>query len=143
MAAKLAVGKLGDLPTVKVVPAQLAAFARYADRRVVAGGDRPTSAPEIYVSIECLDEVPTAIRRSGVLPAARSLEGSDLGGVPVIAVTRDDLAWFELDADTYALLAMIDGRTTIGDILASVAVEPERAMALLRDLEVQRVIAIA
>jgi hypothetical protein len=140
LAAKL--GRLGDLPTVKVVPAQLAAFARYADDRVVAG-DRPTSAPEIQVRIECFDELPTAIRRSGVLPAARSLEGSDLGAVPVIAVTRDDLAWFELDADTYALLAMIDGRTSVGDILASVAVDPGRAMDLLRDLEVQRVIALA
>jgi len=139
LTAKL--GKLGDLPTVKVVPAQLAAFARYVDDRIASG--RPASAPDIQVSVECWDEVPTAIRRSGVLPVARTLEGSDLGAVPVIAVSRDDLAWFELDADTYAVLAMIDGHTTVGDILASIAVEPARAMELLRDLEVQRVIALA
>jgi hypothetical protein len=139
LAAKL--GKLGDLPTVKVVPERLAAYARRADDNIRSG--RQASSPEIEVSIECLEEVPTAVRRSDVLPIARNLVGVDLGAVPVIAVSRDDLAWFELDADTYALLAMIDGHTTVADLLSSVAVEPARAMVLLQDLELQRVIALA
>ena len=138
MAAKL--GKLGDLPTIKVVPERLAAYARRADDNIRSG--RQASSPEIEVSIE-LEEVPTAVRRSDVLPIARNLQGVDLGAVPVIAVSREDLAWFELDADTYALIAMIDGHTTVADLLSSVAVEPARAMVLLQDLELQRVIAIA
>jgi hypothetical protein len=138
LAAKL--GKLGDLPTIKVVPERLAAYARRADDNIRSG--RPASSPEIEVSIE-LEEVPTAVRRSDVLPIARSLQGVDLGAVPVISVSREDLAWFELDADTYALIAMIDGHTTVADLLSSVAVEPARAMVLLQDLELQRVIALA
>jgi hypothetical protein len=138
LAAKL--GKLGDLPTIKVVPERLAAYARRADDNIRSG--RQASSPEIEVSIE-LEEVPTAVRRSDVLPIARNLQGVDLGAVPVIAVSREDLAWFELDADTYALIAMIDGHTTVADLLSSVAVEPARAMVLLQDLELQRVIAIA
>ena len=138
MAAKL--GKLGDLPTIKVVPERLAAYARRADDNIRSG--RPASSPEIEVSIE-LEEVPTAVRRSDVLPIARSLQGVDLGAVPVISVSREDLAWFELDVDTYALIAMIDGHTTVADLLSSVAVEPARAMVLLQDLELQRVIALA
>jgi hypothetical protein len=138
LAAKL--GKLGDLPTIKVVPERLAAYARRADDDIRSG--RQASSPEIEVSIE-LEEVPTAVRRSDVLPIARNLQGVDLGAVPVIAVSREDLAWFELDADTYALIAMIDGHTTVADLLSSVAVEPARAMVLLQDLELQRVIALA
>jgi hypothetical protein len=138
LAAKL--GKLGDLPTIKVVPERLAAYARRADDDIRSG--RQASSPEIEVSIE-LEEVPTAVRRSDVLPIARSLQGVDLGAVPVISVSREDLAWFELDADTYALLAMIDGHTSVADLLSSVAVEPARAMVLLQDLELQRVIALA
>jgi hypothetical protein len=88
--------------------------------------------------------VPTAVRRSDVLPIARTVEGPSLEAVPVVAVTRDDLAWFEFEAETNALLAMIDGHTTVGELLASVAVPPDRAMTLLRDLELQlqRVIAL-
>ena len=36
---------------------------------------------------------------------------------------------------------MVDGRTMVPEILGSIAVEPGRALELLRDLELQRVIA--
>ena len=42
-----------------------------------------------------------------------------------------------------ALLAMIDGRTTVEEIVAGVAGTPERTVQLLKDLEEQRVIALA
>jgi hypothetical protein len=131
--------KLGDLPTMKVEPDRFAAYAKRADSHAREG--RQASAPDIQVSVEYLEEVPTAVRRSDVLPVARTLEDADLGAVPVIAVSKEDLAWFEFEADTNGLLAMIDGRTTVREILALVAVEPQRAMDLLRDLELQRVIA--
>ncbi len=133
-------GKLGDLPTLKVEPDRFAAYARKVDTQAACG--RAPSAPDIEVCVEYLDEVPTAVRRSGMLPVARSIEASGLEAVPVIAVSREDLAWFELEAEANALLAMIDGCTTVGEILASVAVPPERALELLRDLESQRVIAL-
>jgi hypothetical protein len=131
--------KLGDLPTMKVEPDRFAAYARRADTHAREG--RPASAPDIQVSLEYLEEVPTAVRRSSVLPVARTLEDADLGAVPVIAVSKEDLAWFDFEADTYGLLTMVDGHTTVREILGSIAIEPERAMQLLRDLEVQRVIA--
>jgi hypothetical protein len=130
---------------MKVEPDRFAAYARRADTHVREG--RAASAPDIQVSIEYLDDPPTAVRRSAVLPIARSLEGATLGGasldvVPVIAVAKHDLAWFELEAEANAILAMIDGHTTVAEILASIAVAPERALELMRELEVQRVIAL-
>jgi hypothetical protein len=133
-------GKLGDLPTMKVEADRFAAFAKRADGRAREG--RAASAPDIQVSLEYLEEVPTAVRRSAMLPVARTLEGASLEAVPVIAVAKEDLAWFEFESDTHALLALIDGRTSVREILMTVAVDPERAMELLRDLELQRVIAL-
>lgn len=133
-------GKLGDLPTMKVEPDSFAQYAKRADRSAREG--RAASAPDIQVSVEYLEEVPTAVRRSAMLPVARNIEGANLEAVPVIAVTKEDLTWFEFEADTHALLAMIDGHTTVRELLASVAVDPNRALELLRDLELQRVIAI-
>jgi hypothetical protein len=136
-------GKLGDLPTMKVEADSLAAYARKADSQIQRGRD--ASAPDIQVSVEYLDEPPTAVRlgarRSAVLPAARSLEAAGLEAVPVIAVAREDLAWFSFEAEAHALLSLVDGRTTVGEILSLVAVAPERAMELLGELEKQRVIA--
>jgi hypothetical protein len=131
--------KLGDMPTMKVAPDRFAAYARRADTHAREG--HPASSPDIQVSLEYLDEVPTAVRRSAMLPVARSLEDADLGAIPVIAVTKEDLAWFEFEPDTYGILALVDGHATVEEILGSIAVEPDRAMRLLRDLELQRVIA--
>ena len=41
------------------------------------------------------------------------MEGTSPEAVPVIAVSREDLSWFELDSDAHAVLAMVDGRTTV------------------------------
>ena len=124
---------------MKVEPDRFAAFARRADSHVRDGGE--ASSPDIKVSVEYLEEVPTAVRRSDLLPVARTLEGASLEAVPVIAVSKEDLAWFEFEAETNAILAMIDGRTSVRDLLGCIAVDPDRALELLRDLELQRVIA--
>ncbi len=129
--------------------ARVAQFAKQADalardgRRVSSPGVAPPPPePEIEVSVEYLDEVPTALRRSGMMAAVRTVDGPDLGAVPLVVVSREDLAWFEFDADAHAILAMVDGESTVGDIVASVALAPERTLALLKDLELQRVIAV-
>jgi hypothetical protein len=127
------------MPTMKVEPDRFAAYAKRADSHVREG--RQASAPDIQVSLEYLEEVPTAVRRSSVLPVARTLEDADLGAVPVIAVSKEDLAWFDFDGDTYGLLTMVDGHTSVREILGAIAIEPGRAMQLLKDLELQRVIA--
>jgi hypothetical protein len=125
---------------VRLNQMQVAEFAKQADARAREGFR--VSEPEIEVSVEYLEEVPTALRRSDVMPILRTVDGPDLGAVPIIAVTKDDLVWFEFDPDSHALLAMVDGESTVGEILTSVAVAPDRALSLLRDLELQRVIAL-
>jgi hypothetical protein len=138
----LARGKLGELPTMKVEPARLENYARRAD--ALAREGRAASAPDIQVSVEYLDDPPTVVRNHSTLrPVPRSSEGASPEAVPVIAVSKDDLSWFELDSDAMALLAMIDGRTTVEEIVAGVAMTPERTVELLRYLEEQRVIALA
>jgi hypothetical protein len=130
---------------MKVEPDRLAEYARRADGQVRA--TREASAPDIQVSVEYLDDPPTEVRRSAVLLAARSLDGASLGAasleaVPIIAVSKEDLARFEVEADANAILVLVDGLTTVREILGLVAVAPERALELLRDLELQRVIAL-
>jgi hypothetical protein len=134
--------KFAELPTMRVEPAKLAVYARKADKQVREG--RSPSAPDIEISVEYLDDPPTAVRnQSTVRPAPRSIEGATLEAVPVIAVTKEDLAWFELDLDAHAVLAVLDGMTSIEEVLAMVAFPPEQTMQILRELESQRVIALA
>ena len=134
--------KFAELPTMRVEPAKLAVYARKADAQVREG--RAPSAPDIEVSVEYLDDPPTAVRnQSTVRPVARSIEGAALEAVPVIAVSKEDLAWFELDLDAHAVLAVLDGMTNIEEVVAMVAFPPERTMQILRELEAQRVIALA
>lgn len=134
--------KLGDLPTMRVEPASLQSYARSADAKVRAGG--APSAPDIQVSVEYLEDPPTAVRNHSTLrPVPRNIEGASPEAVPVVAVSKEDLSWFELDEDAHAILAMVDGRTTIEEIVRAVAMEPERAIEVLKELDRQRVIAIA
>ena len=134
--------KFAELPTMRVEPAKLAVYARKADKQVREG--RAPSAPDIEISVQYLDDPPTAVRnQSTVRPAPRSIDGATLEAVPVIAVTKEDLAWFELDPDAYAVLAVIDGMTSIEEVVAMVAFHPERTLQILRELEAQRVIALA
>jgi hypothetical protein len=135
-------GKLGDMPTMKVEPTTLQSYARRADAHARAG--RAPSAPDIQVSVEYLEDPPTAVRNHSTLrPVPRTSEGASPEAVPVIAVSKEDLTWFELDADAMALLAMIDGRTTVEEIVAGVAGTPDGTLQLLKYLEEQRVIAFA
>jgi hypothetical protein len=120
--------KFAELPTMRVEPAKLALYARKADKQVREG--RAPSAPDIELSVEW--------------PSGRKHRGrATLEAVPVIAVTKEDLAWFELDLDAHAVLATIDGVTSIEQVIARVAFQPERTLQILRELESQRVIALA
>ena len=77
-----------------------------------------------------------AYRETGRVDRARDLAAT----LPLSPTswTAIDVARLSIER---AILAMIDGRTPVREILGSIAVEPSRAMDLLRDLELQRVIA--
>ena len=152
----MARGKLGDTPTIKLHPVRFAQYAKKADAKARQG--REPSAPEIEVRVVeaddeitqddasspwHLDEADTGRVQSDVVPASRSAAEVALDAVPIIAVSREDLAWFELEAEAHALIALIDGHTTVDEILASVAIQRAKALALLKELEVQRVIALS
>jgi hypothetical protein len=127
---------------MKVEPTMLRNYARKADAQAKAG--RAPSAPDIQISVAYLDDPPTAVRNHSTLrPVPRSMEGASPEAVPVIAVSKDDLSWFEIESEAMAVLAMIDGRTTVAEIIAGVASTPDRTVELLKTLEEQRVIALA
>ncbi len=151
----MARGKLGDTPTIKMHPVRFAQYAKRADHKAKHG--KEPSAPEIEVRVVETDDESTQETEGGawqdeadtgrvvsdVVPASRSADSMAFDAVPIIAVSRDDLAWFELDADARALLERVDGKTTVEEILSSLPIQRARALGLLKELEKQRVIALS
>jgi hypothetical protein len=49
-------------------------------------------------------------------------------------VSRDDLSWFGIDPAAEGVLAVIDGATTVEDIVDAVAIPREHTLLILREL---------
>jgi hypothetical protein len=142
-------GRLGDNPTIKLHPVRVAEYARREDARVARMHEE--SAPEIEVRVEYLEDVSLDSLDEGDTPSSPGSEtriashpddDPMLSTVPVIAVAKEDLAWYELDADAHAILALVDGDSTVEQILASVALARFDALDVIRELEAQQVIAL-
>jgi hypothetical protein len=134
-------GKLGDLPTLKVEPAALQNYARKIDAEVQAieGTDSPNAA-EIDVVIDFTEEAGTGSRKHSTVRPVPSLEGMRMQAVPLIAVSKEDLSWFEIEPEAMAVLAKVDGHHSVAEIIGKVGSTPERTVELLKSLEEQRVI---
>jgi hypothetical protein len=161
-------GRLGDRPTIKVHPVRFAEYAKRQDARFADTGD--SSAPEIEVHVveivddETLDlhESPGSETRLASRPdndpiaAAVDLHESSrsetrlasrpdsdpiAAAVPVIAVAKEDLDWFDLDAEAHAILALVDGESTVEEIIASVALARFEVLDVIRQLESQNILA--
>jgi hypothetical protein len=78
---------------------ELAAYARESE--IILAQDRPTRPPS----------------------GARALVARDvpLDAIPVIAIAAEDLAWFELEPRALRIVARIDGRATLGAIIADLS----------------------
>ncbi len=147
------------VPTLKLREEDLLRAAREADAQAVAAEaallpstKRPASIyPEIDVSVEPLDpsldvegllggiedEAPSpdpANLHSDIRPTWRSEEGPALASVPCVVVSKEDLSWFELEAMSDVVLAMVDGEATVASIIERLTIPRDHALAILREL---------
>jgi hypothetical protein len=146
--------KLGNLPTMKIDADELARFAREAEARMresESGGERETFRPlsppsedDLDVDIDVAEGDPSDTSAppppedvSGEIPAGAL---DELASVPFLVASREDLAWFELDELASIVLGMVDGEASVEAIQTSLALPPDKALAVLRDLRRQGVI---
>jgi hypothetical protein len=78
--------------------------------------------------------------RSDIHFVPREGEGPPLGGVPCVVAAKEDLSWFQLDETAHVVLAMIDGESTVEDIVATLSLPRMSTLAILRDLGTHGVI---
>ena len=57
-----------------------------------------------------------------------------LGSVPVLLVAREDLEWFHLEPPARALLAIVDGETTVEELLVASHTDIADGLAVLEAL---------
>ncbi len=137
----------GDYPTVKLSVDELARYAREADARVVEAESlarrstlRPEAAdgPEIEVTVDLAEG--GDLDQSEVRLAPREDEGPPLLSVPRVLAAEEDLSWFQLDETAHVVLAMIDGTSTVEDIVSTLSLPRASTLAILRDLGTHGVI---
>jgi hypothetical protein len=145
---------------VKISEEELLRAAREADARAAAAEaaaipstKRPSGYPEIDVSVEPIEshlnlDVDGLLRgtedlgaapdppndHSDIRPTFRSEDGPALTSVPCVVASKEDLSWFELEATSEVLLAMIDGESTVESIVERLTIPRESALAILREL---------
>jgi hypothetical protein len=153
------------IPTLKLREEDLLRAAREADARALAAEaaavrstTRPSAGPEIDVSIEPLEDnldveallgqtsedlpqIGPPSETSDIRPTWRSEDGPALTSVPYVAVSKEDLSWFELEATSDVVLAMIDGESTVESIVDRLTIPRESALAILRELGSHGVVA--
>jgi hypothetical protein len=155
--------RLGDYPTVKLSVEEVARYAREADARVVEAESlarrstlrpEPPADAEIEVTVEFseagtdgiddvrpgADEVPNTDSQSEVRFAPRGSEGPRLLSVPCVVAAEEDLSWFQLDETAHVVLAMIDGESTVEDIVSTLSLPRASTLAILRELGTHGVI---
>jgi hypothetical protein len=68
------------------------------------------------------------------LAAAEALATSDLDRVPYVVLSRAELEFLALDADSEALLGAMDGTTKVRALAAACGVDPARAQQIMTRL---------
>jgi hypothetical protein len=149
--------RLGDFPTRKLDRAELARFARDADERARQGvppdlesTTRLVSAePALELDIDFDDPPPPvpiatpltdATTPSEVRVVASEADVPALDSVPFVVVSREDLSWYTLDDEAQAVLAKIDGESTVEAILETVPIPVDDVLVILHELEEHHVI---
>jgi len=162
----MSVRKVGDFPTRRLDATELARYARDADACARLGIEPDPAAtsrlaeedaaaaaaaadgPEIDVSVDFEpDSGPPATPPPGAhseseVRITQRARAPALDAIPVIVVSRDDLAWFVHD-EAQPVLERIDGKRTVSDILRAVTIPAAEALFILRELEEQHVIELS
>jgi hypothetical protein len=150
---------------VKLSVEEVARYAKEADARAVEAEalarrstrrPEPQGDPDIEVTVELADagelsldgindrsspsEAGKASDRSDIHFVPRDGEGPPLRGVPCVVAAKEDLSWFQLDETAHVVLAMIDGESTVEDIVATLSLPRTSTLAILRDLGTHGVI---
>jgi hypothetical protein len=76
-------------------------------------------------------------------PSSERLAPSALKRVPVLAVTRDDLGWYETNPDQASVLASIDGRRDLEAIAARTGLAPSAVASITRTLVEEGLVLLA
>lgn len=105
------------------------AYARESEALLARGRD-PDDAQVLVETMRC----------GGLEPQAASV-ALRLDAVVRIAVSADELGWFPLEASSTAIIAAVDGRATVGEILARAGLTASEGMpcvGMLIDMGVVR-----
>jgi hypothetical protein len=139
-------------PTV-VPPFDPSEFARESESMIVAAdpAERKTVPPEAFYA-----ELRESISSTSLLAAPRVPfddspevwhsetrvvpELPPLDSRPVLSVSREDLEWFELEADAAALASAANGVSRIAELADACGVERELARRLFRELSEEGIV---
>jgi hypothetical protein len=72
--------------------------------------------------------------QSDIRLAPRPSEGPPPMSVPCVVAAKEDLSWFQLDETSHVVLAMIDGESTVEDIVSTLSLPRASTLAILREL---------
>ena len=113
-------GKFAEDPPTVRPPFDLAEFARQSDSRLRV---EPTSSPD------------PPSRRPTVPPdASSSVVVARMSDVPALAMSREDLDWFELSPSARALVQQVNGRDTVEAISRNLRRVPDDVLVDLDGL---------
>jgi len=130
-------------PTTAPPPFDPAEFARESDAKIRAVAEAsPSSLPTVRPPAGS-DLVPASMNNldtAGSIPDVQEVEPNSahdaLGpnAIPVLAVSHEDLAWFDLGPEAVRLLAFVNGISSLEAICAKANITAEEGAVLLLDL---------
>jgi hypothetical protein len=113
-------------------------YARQSESKIQIGETDPPSARPTAPAPAGIPQYQAGVT-SGTMA---SLGSVGLDTVPVLAVAKDDLAWFELPQPAAKLVAEVDGKVNIGTIAARARVAPDAAMHAFHELARQGIVTL-
>ncbi len=100
---------------------------------------KPAWDPEKYARetdsrIRLESSIPPSARPTVPPPGAEPVPMARGTDVPVLAISRDDLEWFELSSSSRDLLRQVNGRDTVEALATLLRVPPEQLLTELEGL---------
>jgi hypothetical protein len=111
-------------PTTVKPPFDPEQFAKESDSKI-----RSESEPRIHRDSQPASERPTISP-----PSPMPIAVAQISDVPVLAIAREDLEWFELSAPARNLLRQVNGRDTVGALASLFHQKPDELLEQLEAL---------